>query len=69
MTLAELWAGRNTADPLRGSWLDQWSARISRALDGMTQARGDEVLPRKRELEEVLCGLTEMKKEWEQWQL
>ena len=35
----------------------------------MTQARGDEVLPRKRELEEVLCGLTEMKKEWEQWQL
>ena len=63
---AELWAGRNNRDPLRGTWLDMWIARVRRALEGMARARGE--LPRRRELEEVLEGLIEMKKEWEQWQ-
>ena len=63
---AELWAGRNNRDPLRGAWLDMWIARVRRALEGMARARGE--LPRRRELEEVLEGLIEMKKEWEQWQ-
>ena len=63
---AELWAGRNNRDPLRGGWLDMWIARVRRALEGMARARGE--LPRRRELEEVLEGLIEMKKEWEQWQ-
>ena len=62
----ELWAGRNNRDPLRGGWLDMWIARVRRALEGMARARGE--LPRRRELEEVLEGLIEMKKEWEQWQ-
>ena len=65
---AELWAGRNRNDPLRGAWLDRWIARTGRALEGMAQAQGEDALPRKRELEEVLEGLTDMKKEWEQWQ-
>ena len=65
---AELWAGKNSSDPLRGSWLDLWTARVSRALEGMAQARGEGVSVRKRELEEVLGGLIEMKKEWEAWQ-
>lgn len=64
---AELWAGKNTDGPLRGAWLDRWIARTGRALEGMAQAR--EVLPRRRELEEVHSGLIDMKKEWEQWQL
>lgn len=64
---AELWAGRNTADPLRGAWLDMWIARTGRALEGMARAR--EELPRKQELEEVWEGLVTMKKEWELWQL
>lgn len=66
---AELWAGKNNRDPLRGVWLDRWIARTGRALEGMTRARGEESLPRRRELEEVHSGLIAMKKEWEQWQL
>ena len=67
-TPAELWAGKNNGSPLRGAWLDRWLARTRRALDGMAQAQEEDV-PRRRELEEVFSGLTEMKKEWEQWQM
>lgn len=66
---AELWAGRNSGDPLRGAWLDRWLARTGRALDGMAQSQGEGVLARRRALEEVRNGLMDMKKEWEQWQL
>ena len=66
---AELWAGRNIRDPLRGPWLDQWIGRTRRALEGIAQARGEGTSARKRELEEVREGLIEMKKEWEQWRL
>lgn len=65
---AELWAGRNNRDPLRGAWLDMWIARVRRALEGMAQARGEGVSVRKHELEEVLSGLIDMKEEWELWQ-
>ena len=65
---AELWAGKNSSDPLRGAWLDLWTARVSRALEGMAQARGEGVSVRKQELEAVLSGLIDMKKEWELWQ-
>ena len=37
-------------------------------LEGMALARGEGAPARRRELEEVYDGLTEMKKEWEQWQ-
>ena len=69
LTPAELWAGKNSGEALRGAWLDQWLARTGRALDGMAQAQGEGVLVRRRALEEVRDGLIEMKKEWEQWQL
>ena len=65
LTPAELWAGKNNRDPLRGAWLDQWIARTGRALDGMAQAQGEGVSLRRRELEEVRRGLIDMKKEWE----
>lgn len=70
---AELWAGRNQNDPLRGDWLDRWITRTRRALDGMARAREETVstrgtFPRRREMEEVHSGLIDMKKEWEQWQ-
>lgn len=65
---AELWAGKNNCDPLRGAWLDRWIARTGRALNGMTRAQGEGVLVRRRGLEEVRNGLVEMKKEWESWQ-
>ena len=68
LTPAELWAGKNSGEALRGAWLDQWLARTGRALDGMAQARGEGVPARRRALEEVRSGLIEMKEEWEQWQ-
>lgn len=67
-TPAELWAGKNSGEALRGVWLDRWLARTDRALDGMAQARGEDVYTRRRALEEVRSGLLAMKKEWEQWQ-
>lgn len=67
LTPAELWAGRNSGDALRGAWLDQWLARTGRALEGMAQARGEGVPARRWVLEEVRDGLAEMRKEWEQW--
>jgi len=69
LTPAELWAGKNNRDPLRGAWLDGWIARTGRALEGMARARGEEVASRRRALEEVRGGLMDMKKEWELWQM
>ena len=69
LTPAELWAGKNSGEALRGAWLDQWLARTGRALDGMAQARGEDILARRQALEGVRDGLLHMKKEWEQWQL
>lgn len=69
MSAAEYCAGKNTDDLLRGAWLEHWIKRTSRALNGMEQARSETVAQRKAELEEILSGLREMKKEWEVWQL
>ena len=66
---AELWAGKNNSDPLRGEWLDMWIARTGRALEGMARSRGEEILPRGRALGEVREGLAKMKEEWEGCQL
>lgn len=68
MTAAEICAGRNTGDPLRGDWLEYWMNRTRKALTGMAQARSESVEQRRTELEQVLSGLEEMKKEWETWQ-
>ena len=68
MTAAEICAGKNTNDPLRGAWLDHWIGRTARALKGMAQARQESVEQRRAQLEQVLSGLEEMKKEWEAWQ-
>ena len=66
---AELWAGKNTADPLRGAWLDHWLGKTAHALEGLAKARQDEgLLARRARLECVHNGLLEMKKEWDAWQ-
>lgn len=69
MTAAQLCAGGNSRDPLRGEWLEYWINRTRRALSGMAQAKSEHVAQRREELEQVLAGLDEMKKEWEAWQL
>ena len=68
LTPAELWSGRNSRDPLRGAWLDQWIAKTGLALEGIARARREDVTARRQELEEVHGGLIDMKKEWETWQ-
>ena len=68
MTPAELWAGRNTRDPLRGMWLEQWMGKVERALEGLRKAKQEQAAPRRKELEQVLSGLQDMKKEWDTWQ-
>ena len=69
MTPAELWAGRNSPDPLRGDWLELWLVKTRRALEGVSQSSTPAALARRGELEEVSSGLEEMKKEWKRWQL
>lgn len=69
MTAAQLCAGANSRDALRGEWLEYWINRTRRALSGMAQAKSEHVSRRREELEQVLSGLEEMKKEWEAWQL
>lgn len=65
---AQLWAGENRPDPLRGLWLDYWLNRTRRALDGLSQARTGSAEGRWMEMQQVYRGLQEMKKEWEVWQ-
>lgn len=69
LTPAEVWAGRNSAVPLRGQWLDLWLGKTERALAGLAQSRQESAPQRRRELEQVRDGLLDMKKEWEAWQL
>ena len=59
---------RNSPDPLRGEWLDQWIAKTERALGGLANSRQDNAAERMREMKQVLSGLKEMKEEWEAWQ-
>ena len=68
MSPAQLWAGENRPDPLRGLWLDYWLNRTRRALDGLSQARTGSAAGRWMEMQQVYRGLQEMKKEWEVWQ-
>lgn len=67
MTPAELWAGRQSKDPLRGDYLDHLASKVRRALDGQRiAARRDEAAMDR--LTQILNGLTAMKKEWDAWQ-
>ncbi|MEA4934793.1 MAG: class I SAM-dependent methyltransferase [Lawsonibacter sp.] len=69
LTPAELWAGKNRLQPLRGIWLDRWLEKTKRALDGLAQARQEDgVAQRRALLEKVRAGLLEMKEELEAWQ-
>ena len=65
---AELWAGKNTAHPLRGAWLEHWMGKTSRALEGLSKAKQEGLQHRRTHLEQVHNGLQAMKKEWEAWQ-
>lgn len=62
----ELWAGKQSNDPLRGEYLDYIAGKASRALTGhMAAARPDGAAI--MELQEVLTDLLRMKGEWLSW--
>ncbi len=62
LTPAELWAGRQSDDPLRGEYLDYILSKVTRALEGHRAAqKPDEAAIAK--LEEVAAGLRNMKEE------
>lgn len=65
---AQLWAGCNSADPLRGEWLELWLNKVERALTGLSKSQKEDAPQRISELEQVRKGLLEMKEEWDAWQ-
>lgn len=64
---AELWAGKQSSDPLRGEFLDHIAEKVNKALNGQRSAACPnlEIILR---LEQVLSGLNSMKEEWSTWQ-
>ena len=64
---AELWAGKQSRDPLRGEFLDHIAEKVNKALNGQRSAScpNAEII---RQLELVLSGLKNMKEEWSIWQ-
>lgn len=66
-TSAELWAGRQSNDPLRGEFLDHIMSKVTKALSGHRAAShpNEEVI---RYLEQTLSELNDMKEEWNAWQ-
>jgi tRNA (adenine22-N1)-methyltransferase len=67
LTPAELWAGRQSGDPLRGELLDALIRKARRALEGRRAAvhRDEQAIT---DLSEIVEGLTQMKEEWNGWQ-
>ena len=68
MTPAQLWAGRQSRDPLRGDYLCGLLEKLDRALVGLSRARDGRAEDRRRELTALRQELLEMRKEWEAWQ-
>lgn len=60
LTPAELWAGRQSDDPLRGEYLDHILSKVTRALEGRRAAR-DKDEAAIAALEEAAAGLNAMK--------
>lgn len=62
LTPAELWVGRQSDDPLRPAYLEHMASKVSRALNGQkaSQNRDENAI---RELETILVGIEEMRKE------
>lgn len=62
LTPAELWAGKQSDDPLRPAYLEWMASKVSRALAGQRASRNpDSALI--GELSEILDGMEQMRKE------
>lgn len=67
LSIAELWAGKQNKDPLRGEYLLHVANKVCKALDGHRLASSPDE-EKIQHLEEILFGVNEMKKEWDSWQ-
>lgn len=67
LSLAELWAGKQSREPLRGEFLNHTIKKVNRALVGHRSATqpDEEAIQR---FEQILLGLNAMKEEWDRWQ-
>lgn len=63
LTPAELWAGKQSDDPLRPAYLDLMTAKAFRVLNGLNAAQTRDEAQVAR-MEDVLSGLTAMRKEY-----
>lgn len=68
LTMAEILAGENRPDPLRGIWLDRLIKKTERTIEGLTLSKLEQAASRRLEQEDILYGLKIMKKEWKTWQ-
>lgn len=67
LTPGELWAGKQSDDPLRGVYLDWLDGVLSRALEGKRRSAGGD--PAEADaVQEALEDIRRMRKEWESWQ-
>ena len=67
MNKGELWAGRNSNDPLRGEYLNWMSGVLGKTLDGKRRA-SDVNQAELDDLQQALNEIQTMKEEWESWQ-
>ena len=62
LSLAELWVGRQSNDPLRREYLEFMAEKVSKALAGQNASKNrDDAMA--AELSEVLCGIENMMEE------
>lgn len=67
MSAGEEFAGRQSNDALRGSYLAHLIAKVSRTLEGQRRAAQPDELSLEK-TEQLLNDLVNMRKEWETWQ-
>lgn len=69
LTEGEIWVGQqNRTDPLRGRYLEQELSKLRRAVVGLEQSQRPEDQEKKKWYELAAWEVSQMKKEWDQWQ-
>ena len=71
LTTGEIWVGRQylgMKSPYRSRYLEQELSKLRWAADGLCRSQHPEDEEKRGEFERAVQEITEMKKEWEQWQ-
>ena len=67
LSAGELWVGRQSADPLRGAYLDWMAGVLDHVLEGKRRSSNSDP-GALQDLQHAVTEIKEMKKEWETWQ-